>query len=81
MEKSFYMILVAIAGIAVVYLSGEWIGRGYALINERLSRQVYEAYGKATERHTDKCMRRMGKLRNGIPPIPRSNWPTFSGRN
>lgn len=51
MEKSFYMILVAIAGIAVVYLSGEWIGRGYALINERLARQVHEAYGKATERY------------------------------
>ena len=62
MGKSFYIILVMVAGTIVAYLSGEWIGRGYALINERLAQQVHESFCRATEHYATDSTQQLSLL-------------------
>ena len=51
-----------VAGTIVAYLSGEWIGRGYALINERLAQQIHESFCRATEHYATDSTQQLSLL-------------------
>lgn len=49
MKKSYYILLTVTAVFAVLYLLGNWVGRSFGLNRQQVTRNIHEAYCRATD--------------------------------
>lgn len=49
MKKSFYILLTVTAGSVVLFMLGNWVGRSFGLNKRNVTRNIHEAYCRATE--------------------------------
>ena len=62
MKKSYYTLLTIIAVIAVLYLQGNWVGRGFSLNKQQVTRNIHEAYCRATDAYEADSIKDLSSL-------------------